>query len=163
TDELPARQVARRRVRRRRLQRAARQSSWGAGWPGHAARRACRAHRHRIRGRPRDGPRRRATWLAHACAGACGEDAGQGPGADRAALADPARPSFGIRLLDQEPLSTWMTEDSFPSGIVEARQGRLEWTAAAPSGRTGAVQVVRIVARRPIGGPGWSGVMRLGR
>src|SRR5205085_1228656 len=41
--------------------------------------------------------------------------------------------------------------------------GRLEWTAAAPSGRTGAVQVVRIVARRPIGGPGWSGVMRLGR
>src|SRR5438477_5481700 len=81
----------------------------------------------------------------------------------RAALADPARPSFGIRLLDQEPASTWMTEDSFPSGIVEARQGRLEWTAAAPSGRTGAVQVVRIVARRPIGGPGWSGVMRLGR
>src|SRR5437868_54449 len=65
----------------------------------------------------------------------------------RAALADPARPSFGIRLLDQEPLSTWMTEDSFPSGIVEARQGRLEWAVALGRAADPTIEEARRLAR----------------
>ncbi|MGH2471065.1 MAG: glycoside hydrolase family 125 protein [Candidatus Limnocylindria bacterium] len=81
----------------------------------------------------------------------------------RAALADPKRPSFGFDLLDAEPSSVRLLEDSFPSAIVELPEGRLESTAFAPPGRSGAVQVVRITARSEIRGPTWRTVMHLGR
>jgi hypothetical protein len=37
----------------------------------------------------------------------------------RESLADPKRPSFGFDLLDVEPSSVWLAEDSFPSAVVE--------------------------------------------
>jgi uncharacterized protein len=81
----------------------------------------------------------------------------------RASLADPKRPSFGFDLLDTEPTSVSLLEDSFPSAIVERAEGRLETTAFAPPGRSGAVQVVRINAKSEIRGPNWRTVMHLGR
>jgi uncharacterized protein len=81
----------------------------------------------------------------------------------RASLADPKRPSFGFDLLDAEPTSVSLLEDSFPSAILELPEGRLETTAFAPPGRNGAVQVVRIHAKSEIRGPTWSTAMRLGR
>ena len=81
----------------------------------------------------------------------------------RESLADPKRPSFGFDLLDVEPRSVWLAEDSFPSAIVDRPEGRFESTVVAPAGRSGAVQIVRIRARMEIRGPTWTSTMRLAR
>jgi hypothetical protein len=81
----------------------------------------------------------------------------------RESLAAPDRPSFGFDLLDAVPSSVWLTEDSFPSAIVERPEGRLESIIVAPGGRSGAVQIVRIKARTEIRGPTWTSTMRLAR
>lgn len=81
----------------------------------------------------------------------------------RAALADPRRPSFGFELLDTEPSSVWLAEDSFPSAIVERPEGRFESTVIAPAGRSGAIQILRMKAKTEIRGPTWTSTMRLGR
>ena len=81
----------------------------------------------------------------------------------RESLADPKRPSFGFDLLDVEPSSVWLAEDSFPTAVIERPEGRLESTIVAPSGRRGAVQIVRIKARTEIRGPTWTSTMRLAR
>lgn len=81
----------------------------------------------------------------------------------RASLADPRRPSFGFDLLDAEPSSVWLGEDSFPAAIVERPEGRLESIVIAPAGRSGAVQLVRIKATAEIRGPTWTNTMRLAR
>ena len=81
----------------------------------------------------------------------------------RESLADPKRPSFGFDLLDVEPRSVWLAEDSFPSAIVDRPEGRFESTIVAPAGRSGAVQIVRIRARMEIRGPTWTSTMRLAR
>ncbi len=52
----------------------------------------------------------------------------------RASLADPKRPSFGFDLLDAEPSSVWLAEDSFPSAIIERPEGRFESIIIAPAG-----------------------------
>jgi len=64
----------------------------------------------------------------------------------RESLADPKRPSFGFDLLDAEPSSVWLAEDSFPSAIVERSEGKFESIVVAPAGRSGAIQIVRIKA-----------------
>jgi uncharacterized protein len=81
----------------------------------------------------------------------------------RASLADPKRPSFGFDLLDVEPSSVWLAEDSFPSAVVERPEGRLESMVIAPPGRSGAIQLLRINAKTEIRGPTWTSTMRLGR
>ena len=81
----------------------------------------------------------------------------------RESLANPKRPSFGFDLLDAEPSSVWLAEDSFPSAIVERPEGRLESIIVAPAGRSGAVQIVRIRAKAEIRGPTWTSTMRLAR
>ena len=81
----------------------------------------------------------------------------------RESLADPKRPSFGFDLLDADPSSVWLAEDSFPRAIVERPEGRFESIIVAPSGRRGAVQIVRIKAQMEIRGPTWTSTMRLGR
>ena len=81
----------------------------------------------------------------------------------RASLADPRRPSFGFDLLDAEPSTAWLAEDSFPAAIVERPEGRLESIVIAPAGRNGAVQLVRIRATTEIRGPTWTNTMRLAR
>jgi hypothetical protein len=81
----------------------------------------------------------------------------------RESLADPERPSFGFDLLDAEPSSVWLAEDSFPTAIVDRTEGRFESTIVAPAGRSGAVQIVRIKARTEIRGPTWTSTMRLAR
>jgi hypothetical protein len=65
----------------------------------------------------------------------------------RESLADPKRSSFGFDLLDTEPTTVWLAEDSFPSAIVERAEGRFESIIVAPAGRSGVVQVVRIKAK----------------
>jgi hypothetical protein len=81
----------------------------------------------------------------------------------RESLADPKRPSFGFDLLDTEPISVWLAEDSFPSAIVDRPEGRLESIIVAPAGRSGAVQIVRVKAKTEIRGPTWTSTMRLAR
>ena len=81
----------------------------------------------------------------------------------RESLADPKRPSFGFDLLDAEPSSVWLAEDSFPSAVVERPEGRFESVILAPAGRSGAVQIVRIKAKQEIRGPTWTSTMRLAR
>jgi hypothetical protein len=81
----------------------------------------------------------------------------------RASRADPKRPSFGFDLLDAEPSSVWLAEESFPSAIVEGPEGRFESTVIAPAGRSGAIQLLRIKAKTEIRGPTWTSTMRLGR
>jgi hypothetical protein len=81
----------------------------------------------------------------------------------REALADPKRSSFGFDLLDAEPSSVWLTADSFPSALVERPEGRFESLIVAPSGRSGAVQIVRIKAKMELRGPTWTSAMRLAR
>ena len=81
----------------------------------------------------------------------------------RAALADPARPTFGIDLLDGEANAAYRIEDSFLLCVVERPQGRFETTTVAPAGRSGALQVVRIKARKGFAGLAWGGAMRLAR
>jgi len=81
----------------------------------------------------------------------------------RESLSDPKRPSFGFDLLDAEPTSVWLAEDSFPSAIVDRPEGRLESIVVAPAGRSGAVQIVRVKARTEIRGPTWTSTMRLAR
>jgi len=81
----------------------------------------------------------------------------------RESLADPKRPSFGFDLLDTEPSSVWLVDDSFPRAIVERPEGRFESTIVAPAGRSGAVQIVRINAKTEIRGPTWTSTMRLAR
>jgi len=81
----------------------------------------------------------------------------------RGSLADPKRPSFGFDLLDAEPSSVWLAEDSFPSAIVERPEGRFESIIVAPAGRSGAIQIVRIKAKVEIRGPTWTSTMRLAR
>ena len=78
-------------------------------------------------------------------------------------LADPARPSFGFDLLDAEPSSVWLAEDSFPSAVIDRAEGRLESIVIAPAGRSGVVQIVRIKAKMEIRGPTWTSTMRLAR
>ncbi len=81
----------------------------------------------------------------------------------RASLADPKRPSFGFDLLDADPSSVWLAEDSFPSAIVERPEGRFESVVVAPAGRSGAIQILRIKAKMEIRGPTWTSTMRLAR
>ena len=81
----------------------------------------------------------------------------------RESLADPRRPSFGFDLLDADPTSVWLAEDSFPSAVVERREARFESIVVAPDGRSGAIQVVRIKAKMEIRGPTWTSAMRLAR
>jgi hypothetical protein len=81
----------------------------------------------------------------------------------RESLADPKRSSFGFDLLDTEPTTVWLAEDSFPSAIVERAEGRFESIIVAPAGRSGVVQVVRIKAKTEIRGPTWTSTMRIGR
>jgi hypothetical protein len=81
----------------------------------------------------------------------------------RESLADPKRPSFGFDLLDAEPSSVWLAEDSFPSAVVDRTEGRFESIVVAPVGRSGAVQIVRIKAKTEIRGPTWTSTMRLAR
>jgi uncharacterized protein len=81
----------------------------------------------------------------------------------RDSLADPDRPSFGFDLLDAEPSSVWLAEDSFPSAVVERPEGRFESIIVAPAGRSGVVQVVRIKAKTEIRGPTWTSTMRIAR
>jgi hypothetical protein len=81
----------------------------------------------------------------------------------REALADPKRPSFGFDLLDAEPSSVWLAEDSFPAAVVERPEGRFESVIVAPAGRSGAVQIVRFKATMEIRGPTWTSAMRLAR
>jgi len=81
----------------------------------------------------------------------------------RESLADPKRPSFGFDVLDAEPSSVWLAEDSFPSAIVERPEGRFESLVLAPAGRSGAVQIVRVKAKLEIRGPTWTSTMRLAR
>jgi hypothetical protein len=81
----------------------------------------------------------------------------------RESLADPDRPSFGFDLLDTEPTSVWLAEDSFPSAIVDRPEGRLESIVVAPTGRSGAIQIVRVKAKTEIRGPTWTSTMRLAR
>jgi uncharacterized protein len=81
----------------------------------------------------------------------------------RASLADPDRPTFGLDALDHEASSALLVDDAFPMAVVERPEGRLEATTVAPSGRSGAVQVVRIKAHQAFAGPILSGTMRLAR
>ncbi|HEY8785376.1 MAG TPA: glycoside hydrolase family 125 protein [Candidatus Limnocylindria bacterium] len=81
----------------------------------------------------------------------------------RESLADPTRPSFGFDLLDAEPSSVWLAEDSFPSAVVDRAEGRFESIVVAPVGRSGAIQIVRIKAKTEIRGPTWTSTMRLAR
>jgi uncharacterized protein len=81
----------------------------------------------------------------------------------RESLADPKRPSFGFDLLDAEPSSVWLAEDSSPSAIVDRPEGRFESMIVAPVGRSGAIQIVRIKAKTEIRGPTWTSTMRLAR
>jgi hypothetical protein len=81
----------------------------------------------------------------------------------RESLADAKRESFGFDLLDAEPSSVWLLEDSFPRSIVECPEGRFESTIVAPIGRSGAVQIVRIKATTEIRGPTWTSTVRLAR
>jgi hypothetical protein len=81
----------------------------------------------------------------------------------RESLADPKRESFGFDLLDADPTSVWLAEDSFPRSIIERPEGRFESTIVAPVGRSGAVQIVRIKAKIEIRGPTWTSTMRLAR
>jgi uncharacterized protein len=81
----------------------------------------------------------------------------------RASLADPDRPSFGFDLLDAEPSSVWLAEDSFPSAVIERAEGRFESIIVAPTGHSGVVQIVRIKAKEEIRGPTWTSTMRLAR
>ncbi len=81
----------------------------------------------------------------------------------RESLADPKRPSFGFDLLEADPSSVWLAEDSFPSAVVERPEGRFESIVVAPGGRSGAVQIVRIKAKMEIRGPTWTSAMRLAR
>jgi hypothetical protein len=81
----------------------------------------------------------------------------------RASLADPDRPTFGLDALDHEASSALLVDDAFPMAVVERPEGRLEATTVAPSGRSGAVQIVRIRAHEAFVGPILSGAMRLAR
>ena len=81
----------------------------------------------------------------------------------RAALADPARVSFGLELLDAEPRSVALVADSFPNAVIERPEGRVEVTTVAPRGRAAVVQLVRISARSRILVPKLSGAVRLAR
>jgi hypothetical protein len=81
----------------------------------------------------------------------------------RESLADPKRPSFGFDLLDAEPSSVWLAEDSFPSAIVERAEGRFESIVLAPAARSGVIQILRIKATTEIRGPTWTSTMRLAR
>src|SRR2546423_2655271 len=81
----------------------------------------------------------------------------------RESLADPDRPSFGFDLLDAQPSSVWLADDSFRRVVVERPEGRFESTIVAPAGRSGAIQIVRIKAKTEIRGPTWTSTMRLGR
>ena len=81
----------------------------------------------------------------------------------RESLADAKRPSFGFDLLDAEPSSVWLAEDSFPSAVVDRAEGRFESVVVAPAGRSGAIQIVRVKAKTEIRGPTWTSTMRLGR
>jgi hypothetical protein len=81
----------------------------------------------------------------------------------RESLADPKRSSFGFDLLDTEPSSVWLAEDSFPSAIIDRAEGRFESIVVAPVGRSGAVQIVRVKAKTEIRGPTWTSSMRLAR
>lgn len=81
----------------------------------------------------------------------------------RESLADPRRPSFGFDLLDAEPSSVWLAEDSFPAAIVDRAEGRLQSIVITPVGRSGAVQIVRIKTKMEIRGPTWTSTMRLAR
>ena len=81
----------------------------------------------------------------------------------RASLADPKRPSFGFDLLDAEPSSVRLSEDSCPSAVVDRPEGRLESTIVAPPRRSGVIQIVRIKATTEIRGPTWTSAMRLAR
>src|SRR5438309_7651599 len=62
----------------------------------------------------------------------------------RAALAAPDRPSFGLSLLDGHA-EAFFLEDSFPLAVHDREDARIEVTTIAPNGRTGAVQVIRVV------------------
>ena len=81
----------------------------------------------------------------------------------RESLADRKRPSFGFDVLDAEPSSAWLAEDSFPSAVVDRAEGRFESIIVAPAGRGGAVQIVRIKAKTEIRGPTWTSTVRLAR
>jgi uncharacterized protein len=81
----------------------------------------------------------------------------------RAALADPARPSFGFDLLDTDAVQATLVADSLPRGLVEREEARLESIVLAPPGRNGAVQLVRIAAKAALRGLTWSGQPRLAR
>ena len=82
----------------------------------------------------------------------------------RAALAAPDRPSFGLSLLEGHA-EAFFLEDSFPLAVHDREDARIEVTTIAPNGRTGAVQVIRVVARQsPLRLlPEWTGDPRLGR
>lgn len=81
----------------------------------------------------------------------------------RARLADPRRETFGLDVLDAEPSSVWLEADSFPSAAIDGPSVRLGTVTFAPTGRSGAVQVLRVTARSEMVGLTWSGPMRLGR
>ena len=82
----------------------------------------------------------------------------------RAALAVPDRPSFGLSFLEG-PADAFLVEDSLPLAVLDREDVRIEVTTVAPRGRTGVVQLVRVVGRRaPLRlAPEWSGQPRLGR
>ena len=82
----------------------------------------------------------------------------------RAALAAPDRPSFGLSFLEGHA-EAFFLEDSFPLAVHDREDARIEVTTIAPNGRTGAVQVIRVVARQsPLRLlPEWTGDPRLGR
>ncbi|HEV8535995.1 MAG TPA: glycoside hydrolase family 125 protein [Candidatus Limnocylindria bacterium] len=81
----------------------------------------------------------------------------------RASLAEAARLSFGFDLLDDQPTTVDLIEGSFPHAVVERAQGRFEVITVAPTGRAGAVQILRLTARGHIDGPSWGGALRLAR
>jgi hypothetical protein len=81
----------------------------------------------------------------------------------RAALAEAARPTFGFDLLDDHTEHVELVGGSFPRAVVERPQGRFEVITVAPSGRPGAVQLLRVKARANILGPSWGGALRLAR
>ena len=62
------------------------------------------------------------------------------------------------------PADAFLVEDSLPLAVHDRDEARIEVTTVAPRGRTGAVQIVRVIARAPLRlVPEWSGHPRLGR
>src|SRR5439155_22907769 len=82
----------------------------------------------------------------------------------RAALAAPDRPTFGLSFLEGHA-DAFLVEDSLPLAVHDRAEARIEVTTVAPRGRRGAVQLVRVAARRAQLrlAPEWSGEPRLGR